>query len=172
MNAENRPRDTFLGRKSWIVFIVVSAIFMLFGIGDVIQGMDADPAIAQSLTGVEWQQLKVSSPETANMIDHGVRSGGLFLILLSILSILVTLKAFRQGERWAWYALWIWPVGMAALFVLLLVVERQPGFPPPPPMVSAPVFFAFTLLALVATYSRFFPRKQLHSAIEKGAVVP
>jgi hypothetical protein len=80
------------------------------------------------------------------------------LIVLSILSIAIILNAFKQGERWAWYTLWIWPVWMAWIFVSFLVADRQPDFAAPPPMLSAPVFFVVTSLVLVTTYRKFFPK--------------
>ncbi len=170
MTSESKTEGTLFERKSWIVFIVVSAIFLLFGIGDVIRGMDADPAIAESFIGTRWEELKAADPGVANLIDQQVRSGGAQLVVLSLLSIVITLKGFRQGKQWGWYALWIWPVWMATIFVMLFLAPRQPDVPPPPPMLSAPVFFVLTFLAQVLSYRRFFPKARLEPALEKGAV--
>jgi hypothetical protein len=87
-----------------------------------------------------------------------VRSLGASILVVSILSLAITLTAFRRGQRWAWYALWVWPLWNVAIFVLSFTAERHPDFPPPPPMLSAPVFFTVTLLALILSYRRFFPR--------------
>ena len=158
MTSDNQQKEPFFHRHGWKVLIVVSAIFLLFGIGDIIRGMDADPAIAESITGVEWEELQASSPKIANMIDLGVRSSGASILVLSVLSIAIILFAFRQGERWAWVVLWIWPLWMTLIFVFIFAAERQPGFPPPPPMLSAPIFFVITVLTLVMTYRKFFPK--------------
>jgi len=153
------PQDEpFIQRNAWIVFIVVAAIFVLFGIGDVIRGMDADPAIAESIAGVSWEAIQSSSPAIASLIDLMVRSQGFTIAILSILSIAITVYAFRLGQRWAWYALWIWPIWNAAIFLLFFTADRQSEFAAPPPMLSAPVFFGITLLALVLSYRKFFPR--------------
>ncbi len=170
MTSDKQVNSTFFERKSWIVFLVVSSIFLLFGIGDAIRGMDADPAIAESFIGIPWEDLKATDPEVANLINLNVRSGGTQIIVLSILSIAITVMAFKQGKRWGWYALWIWPVWMATIFVVLLLAPRQPDVPPPPPMLSAPVFFVFTLLAQVLSYRRFFPKVRLEPALEERAV--
>lgn len=170
MASNKQASGTFFERKSWILFIVVSAIFLLSGIGDVIRGMDADPAIAESFIGVPWEQLKATEPEVANLIDLNVRSGGAQIIVLSIFSIVITLKAFRPGKQWGWYAMWIWPIWMATIFFVLLLAPRQPDFAPPPPMLSAPVFFVFTVLAQVLSYRKFFPKARLEPALEKGAI--
>jgi hypothetical protein len=156
---EQKSEDFFV-RHSWKVLLAVSIIFGLFGIGDIFLGMNADPAIAESLTGVEWEALQASSPEIAHLIDMQVRSGGIHLLVLSILTIVVCLVGFRRGQGWAWYTLWALPLWTALVFVVTLTAERQPDFPPPPPMLSAPIFFVVTVLALVITYRKFFPKEQ------------
>jgi hypothetical protein len=154
----NNKRNRVLERSAWIALIVVGVIFGLFGLSDVILGMDADPAIAESITGVPWEDLQASDPQVANLIDMYVRSLGVGLLVVSILSLAITFTAFRRGERWAWYALWVWPLWNVAIFFLSFTAERHPDFAPPPPMVSSPVFFAVTLLALILSYHKFFPR--------------
>ena len=157
MTRDSEVKEPFFERHGWKILIVVSAIFLLFGIGDVIRGMDADPAIAESITGVEWEALQASDPNVANMIDLGVRTSGSSIFFLSILSIAVIFFAFRPGQRWAWVVLWIWPAWMALIFLATFTADRQPGFPAPPPMLSAPFFFAVTLLTLALTRRKFFP---------------
>lgn len=158
MTSTDRRNEPFVQRNAWTVFMVIAVIVVLFGIGDVIRGMDADPAIAESIAGLSWEDLQNRSPRTANLIDLMVRSQGFTLIILSILSIAITVYAFRPGERWAWYALWIWPIWSAAVFLLFFTADRQPGFASPPPMLSAPVFFGITVLTLLLSYRRFFPK--------------
>jgi hypothetical protein len=153
-----RTKAPILERSAWIAFIVVQAIFLLFGVSDLIQGMNADPAIAESITGVPWEDLKSSNPQIGNLIDMYVRSLGAAILAISVLSLAITLVPYRHGDRWAWYALWVWPLWNVAIFALSFTAERHPDFPPPPPLVSAPVFFAVTLLALVFSYRKFFPR--------------
>jgi hypothetical protein len=154
----NSSKNTVLERSAWIALIVVGAIFGLFGLSDVILGMNADPAIAESIAGVAWKDLQASNPQVANLIDMYVRSLGASILVVSILSLSITLTAFKRGERWAWYALWVWPLWNVAIFVLSFTAERHPGFPPPPPMLSSPIFFTVTLLALILSYRKFFPR--------------
>jgi hypothetical protein len=151
--------ETFFERHSWKVFLLISIIIGLFGIGDIMQGMSADPAIANSITGVVWGELQTTSPKPANLIDLQARSGGALLVTLSILSTAICLFGFRRGEQWAWYAFWAWPLWMAMAFIMLLSADRQPDFPPPPPMLSAPIFFVVSVLALFLPYRKFFPKQ-------------
>ena len=158
MTSADPHKEPFVQRNAWVVLLIVAGIFTLFGIGDVIQGMDADPAIAESITGVGWEDVQATSPTIADLIDLMVRAQGLSITVLSILSIAITVNAFRRGERWAWYALWIWPIWNLAIFLFFFTADRQTGYAAPPPMLSAPVFFSITFLALVLSYRKFFPR--------------
>ena len=158
MASDDAHKEPFVQRNAWIVFLIVAGIFTLFGVGDVIQGMDADPAIAESITGVDWEDLQKTSPSIANLIDLMVRAQGSSITVLSILSIAITVNAFRRSERWAWYALWIWPILNVAIFLSFFTADRQLGYAAPPPMLSAPVFFSITFLALVLSYRKFFPK--------------
>jgi hypothetical protein len=150
--------ETFFERHSWKVLFVISVLVGLFGIGDIVQGMSADPAIANSITGIPWEELRVSSPKIASLIDLQVRSGGSQLVALSLLSIAICLTGYRRGERWAWYALWAWPLFTVLALITFLTANRQPDFPPPPPLLSAPVFLVVSVLALLLPYRRFQPK--------------
>lgn len=158
MTSADPRKEPFVRRNAWILFLIVAGIFTLFGIGDVIRGVDADPAIAESITGVDWEDLQKTSPSIANLIDLMARAQGLSITVLSILSIAIIVNAFRRGDRWAWYALWVWPIWNLAIFLSFFTADRQPGYAAPPPMLSAPVFFSITFLALVLSYRKFFPR--------------
>jgi hypothetical protein len=150
--------ETFFERHSWKVFLFISIVVGLFGIGDIDKGMNADPAIANSITGVTWEELQVSRPEIANLIDLQVRSGGTQLLTVSILSIVVCLRGYRRGEQWAWYAFWAYPLFTALAFIIFFTAERHSDFPPPPPMMSAPIFFIISVLVLLLSYRKFFPK--------------
>lgn len=157
MTANNKGR-TILERSAWIALIVVGAIFGLFGLSDLIMGMNADPAIAESIIGVPWEELQAANPRIGNLVDMYVRSLGAAILVVSILSLAITFTAFKRGERWAWYALWVWPLWNVAIFGLSFTAERHADFPPPPPMISSPIFFMVTLLALILSYRKFYPR--------------
>ncbi len=159
MKSVKAKKETFFERHSWKVLLVISIIFALFSIGDILQGMSADPAIANSITGVTWEELQISSPAVASLIDLQVRSGGVQLFILASLSILVCLSGYRRGARWAWYALWMWPLLMACIFLMFVTAERHLNFLPPPPMISAPFFFIISVVALLLPYRKFFPKQ-------------
>lgn len=157
MTRDKTKKENFFQQHSWKMLLIISGIIGLFGIGDMIQGMSADPAIANSVTGVPWEELQRSNPKMANLIDLQVRSGGAQLLTLSILSIIIWLTGYRQGAQWAWYGFWVYPLFMALVFMIFLTADRQPDFPPPTPLLSAPVFWIICVLVLLLSYRKFFP---------------
>ena len=158
MSSHDKPQAPFLRRNAWILLALVALIFVRFGIGDLINGGDADPAIAESLIGIEWETLKSTSPDIARYINASSRILGMTLLATSILTLAIILTAFRRGKPWAWYVLWIWPLWFVTVFALIFTAERKPDFPPPPPMVTAPILFLITSVGLLLSYRNFFPK--------------
>lgn len=155
--SERKRGPGSLGHRIAIgILLFVSAVIVLFGVGDVINGQDADPAIANAYIGIDWERVKAETPAHARLIDLHTRAGGGHLIMLGVLSAMIVLGSFRKGERWAWYALWLWPLWTVFVFLLNFLSARQPDYPPPPPMLSAPVFFVVLVLALGLSARRFF----------------
>lgn len=157
MSVRTSNSGTFFERHGWKILLVSSVIFVLFGIGDMIQGMDADPAIAEGISGLEWDEVKESQPDLARLIDHQVQAGGGHLLIASLFSIAIILVPYRRGEQWAWYTMWLLPLWMVLIFFLMFVADRPANSPTPPPMYSAPIFFTVFVVTLLLSYRNFFP---------------
>lgn len=117
----------FFERHAWKVFAVLSGIFILFGVGDFIQGGDAyrdgEAVLFKGLTGTTWDELRAADPGAARLIDSQVRSGGLQLLSVGLLSLSICLTALRRGERWAWYAVWVWPLWFVLNYALFWIAQ-------------------------------------------------
>ncbi|MCC7163821.1 MAG: hypothetical protein IT331_15100 [Anaerolineae bacterium] len=156
--------ETFFERYSWIVFLALGLIIALFGLGDILTGgatfESGEAPTLQGISGMTWQQLSSTSPNAASMIDYLVRAGGLHLFILGLLSMSVAATAFRRGERWAWFAMWLWPLWLGMVVLLLLSVYKQAGPGVPPPLVSGSIFLVITVSALGLSFRKFFPKQQ------------
>src|SRR5687767_7412723 len=104
----------FMERHGWKVFVALSAVVTLFGIIDVLEGggtfRSGEAVLFRSLTGTTWEELQAADPGAARLMDQQVRSGGTALAVLGLLSLAVSATALRRGDRWAWFAMWIWPL--------------------------------------------------------------
>ena len=164
MSSTNKKTESFFARYSWIVFLVLSLIIALFGLGDMLTGgstfESGEGPTLQGISGMTWQQLSSTAPNAANMIDYLVRGGGAHLFVLGLLSMVVAATAFRRGDRWAWYAMWVWPLWMALIILLLLSAFRQAPQGIPPPLVSGSILLVLAALTLLLSYRKFFPARQ------------
>ncbi len=157
---ENQKTETIFERHSWKVFLGLSLIIVLFGLGDIVAGGSTfetgEGPTLLGITGMTWQELQTASPQVANLVDYLVRSGGAHLLVVGLLSTFISLTAFRQGQRWAWYAMWIWPLWIVLVVPVLLNAYQQPGPGIPPPLVSGPIIFALSVLTLGLSHRKFF----------------
>lgn len=121
---------------AWAFFFTLGVLFVIFGVY-LVALPSADPDHWKSYT---------SDPDVVAYLADDFRSTGGFTVAFGMLTALVAARWFRSGERWAWYAFWIFP--------LLFVWEMATTW-------AAILWFLLlvaTLAALIASYRRFFPR--------------
>lgn len=144
-------RDGFWLRHGWKFLLGLVLVIGLFGVGDLLLGLDADPAIPKGVAGMSPNEITEAAPEIARLADLQVRFGGIQLIVIAALLAVVLAIPFRRGERWAWRLMWTFPAWSLAVAVGFLFVELQPGQPIPPPAISGWIFFGLTALLLLVT---------------------
>jgi hypothetical protein len=163
LSSTHPETETFFARHTWKVFLGLSIVVGLFGVGDMLDGgwtfQSGETVTMQRITGMTWEELRAASPEVANLIDLLVRTGGANLVIIGLLSMTVCLTGFRRGERWAWYALWVWPLWMVLIVLQFLNLEKQPASATPVPIISGSFFCVISVLALALPYRKFFPKR-------------
>jgi hypothetical protein len=151
--------ETFFERHAWKVFAGLSLIVVLFGVGDVLSGgltfQTGEDVLFHSLSGTTWGALNATAPGPANLIDYQVRTGGVYLFMTGLLSLSITLTALRHGDRWAWYAMWVWPLGIVLIEGQLLSSVRTPGSGIPVPVISGTMFIIVSVATLTLSYRRY-----------------
>jgi hypothetical protein len=149
------PRKGFWVRHGWKFLLGLALVIGLFGVGDALIGLDADPAIPEGVTGMSPDEMRESSPDIARLADLQVRAGGIQLMVIATLWTLILVFPFRRGQVWAWWSMWTFPGWALAVAVMFLLVELQPGQPTPPPAISGWIFFGLTALLLLLTKRGF-----------------
>jgi hypothetical protein len=145
----------FWSRHSWKFLLFLTVLVGLLGARDLIFGIDAVQAYLLAVTGLTAEEIRATSEPLATLIDVITRLFGLQEILLSLLGAAILLIPFRRGARWAWYAMWTFPLLGAALALTWLMIERQPNAPLPPPAWSGWVFFGLFAALLWASGGAF-----------------
>ncbi len=146
-------------RGAWIILFLVAVIFALFGLGDIILGTAADPAIVEAITGMTPEEIGAADPRILALVEQQIRAGGAAFMVGGILAAAIAWTSFRGGERWAWYALWTLPLLNVLIFVIQYTSLDLSTGVLPPPLLSAPVFLAIAVVGLLLPIRRFFPKE-------------
>ena len=142
-------------RRGWWVLAFFAGMLVVFGVGDVLGGVLADPAITVTLSGRSPAEIQAAEPTAYRLYDFVARSGGVNLALIGILLTVIVAIPYRGGQRWAWWAMWILPAWAALVPVQFLVFGTAPGQPPAPPMVSGPIVALIAAGVLLVDRERF-----------------
>lgn len=146
-------------RHAWKVFAALSVIVILFGVGDMVEGggtyRSGEAVLFNSLTGTTWDELRAADPGAARLVDQQVRSGGSVLLVVGLLSLAISLTALRRGERWAWLAMWAWPLWILLIYVVFWTAQPDLGSGIPVPLISGTVLLVVTIVTLALSYRRY-----------------
>jgi hypothetical protein len=159
MTPQDLRSETLFERHTWKVFAGLSLIVVLFGVGDVLSGgltfQTGEDVLFHSLSGTSWSELNTTAPGPANLIDYQVRAGGVYLFMTGLLSLSIALTALRHGDRWAWYAMWVWPLGIVLIEGQLLSSVRTLETGIPVPVISGTIFIIVSVATLTLSYRRY-----------------
>ncbi len=79
-----------------------------------------------------------------------MRADGVASIGMGLFGLMITVKAFRRRERWAWFTLWYYP--------LFWMAHLLGGLPPGQDHIHQIVFIVLALIGLLVPVRDFFPR--------------
>lgn len=98
---------------AWILILIADAGFLAWGamaaaLPDLLVGPGGKPILTAGYEGFSngsWAELARTSPLTAKYIEVLFRMYGVFNVVFALMAIVITVTAFRRGERWAWWTL-------------------------------------------------------------------
>ena len=98
---------------AWITILIVDVAYFVWGAMAAASptglagpgGKAILPAGYEGFSGTSWSELVRTSPLTANYMIVLFRTYGIHCAVFGLLGSLIAATAFRQGERWAWWAL-------------------------------------------------------------------
>lgn len=144
-----------LRRRVWWLLVAMTVLIVLFGVGDVLVGAAADPAIAQGLSGLSLAELEALDAATYRLFDFFTRTQGLVLVAFGLAMSTILLIPYRQGRGWAWWTAWLLPAWSLSVLAIYAVWGLAPDQPLPPPMVSGPILALIAATALLLDRRRF-----------------
>jgi hypothetical protein len=75
--------------------------------------------------------------------------------MIGLLSLSTTLTALRRGDRWAWYTMWVWPLGIVLIEAQLLSSVRTLESGIPVPLISGTIFIVVSAVTLALSYRKY-----------------
>ena len=105
-------------------------------------------------TGVAWAELVQAYPTVAIQFEMAQQASLVANLAIGLFSLLIVYFAIRQGQRWAWYAMWILPVSMVPGTISLLRTENQASV-----AVFGGVFILIAVIGLLLLYPTVFGQK-------------
>lgn len=151
MNTERLPDTQTQPNKGWTLLFAVA---LLQAVASLFLLLASGPATFEADTGVAWSELSGIFPTVATQFVMAQQASLVANLALGLFSVLVIYFAFRSGQRWAWFAMWILPVSMIPGTVSLLRTENQAGA-----AVFGIVFILITIAGLLISFRAFFPRQ-------------
>lgn len=75
-----------------------------------------------------WNQFAQQDPEVASLYSMDLGILGMLGAGFSLLAAVVSVIPYRLGERWAWYALWLFPVTIGGVAARMLIDQYPAGY--------------------------------------------
>ncbi len=90
--------EGFLARYGWVPLFLFSVIMLIIGLG--------------GFAGPVRQGSVISAFFTEDVSEQvlALRLRGSFVLGMVVFGMAIILVPLRQGERWAWYTLWYYPI--------------------------------------------------------------
>jgi energy-converting hydrogenase Eha subunit A len=149
----------WLQQYAWSWFAVLAGVIAVVGVAELASG---GPIVTidnvQALTGMTSVELAAKSSDAYRLIEFNVRVEGLHLILIGFLMGAIVFYSFRQDQRWAWWAMWSFPLYTVSLLVLNLIVKTAPGQAPAAQAFTGAIVGMLSALVLLVSAPRFFSR--------------
>ena len=148
------------------VLLTIATILVLFGIGDIASGPDADPAITMGIVGRNADEVRATDPTGFRLYDFVTRGNGLNLVVIGTLFVSILAVPYRFGDRWAWSTMWLLPAWALAIPIFVIWFGPAPGTVLPPPAISGPILAVVAALSLLVDRHRFARRTATQAPID------
>jgi hypothetical protein len=151
----NTVNEKFYEKYAWIVFLIIGILFLVSGIPHSL-GFNTDPTLVQTISGKTIDELKTSLPPLFNLYNFYFRGGGLSDLGFAFFLIVISVTAYRQRQKWAWYAFCFVPAYFLSWIGLSLTLPSESSSSLIPPL---SVFIFLSIVGLLLPFKKFFPSR-------------
>lgn len=153
---KNLTNEKFYERYAWMIFLVIGVLVLAGAIPHML-GFNTDPALVETISGQTIDELKLSSPMFFNLYNFYFSSGGLSDLGFGFFLIVISLFAYRSGQKWAWYSFWFVPAFFLAFIFLSSTLPSESQSILYPPLI---VLIILSVAGLLLPFRKFFPKRK------------
>ena len=151
MMTAHQPIEKAYQKYAWVIPFLVSALLVVNIV--IVAGIADHANEFQEDTGVTWQEFATAYPGVANAYALNQQLLFVGFASLALFALIITYFGFRQGHRWAWFAMWLLAATLTLTAILFSPSKRlDPG-------VVYAAFAAVTILGLLLPIRKFFPKR-------------
>ena len=144
-------------KYAWIILFAFGVYGVAYAVAFLIYPAPPvlDEEAAVNLTGMTWEEIVSGSPGFARYIGYLARGYALELLVVRALGVGLAAFPYRKGDRWSWYASWIFPVEFAGATATEISAGASPGT-----VAFELAVVGVYVLGLLLPYRKFFPKAQ------------
>lgn len=151
---KERKDEKFYEKYAWGIFFIIGVMILVGAIPHAF-GVNTDPALVQAISGQTIDEIRTSQSMLFDLYSFYFSGGGLSDLGVGFFLVVISLFAYRQGQRWAWYALWFVPVWFLAWVALSLTLPSDAQVKLLPPLI---VIIVLSIVGLLLPFRKFFPK--------------
>lgn len=152
---KNLTNEKFYEKYSWVIFLIIGVMVLVGAIPHTF-GINTDPALVNTISGKNINELKTSNPMFFNLYNFYFSGGGLSDLGFAFFLIIISIFAFRQGQKWAWYSFLFVPAYFMAWVALSLSLPSESQSSLLPPLI---MIITLSFAGLFLPFKKFFPEK-------------
>ena len=151
MITARQSREKAYQNYGWIILFALGILLVLNIL--ILVAFESGAVQFSEDTGAAWAEVTAAYPGVAAAYMLNQHLLFLGFVSLALFGLVITWFGLRQGQRWAWYALWLLP--MTLTFTALLMTQaRQPELP-----VLYGGFALAAVIGLLLPIRKFFPKQ-------------
>jgi hypothetical protein len=136
-------------RYAWAILFLLSTLLVVNIV--IVAGIEDHAYEFQEDTGTTWQEFAAAYPGVASAYVLSQRLQYVAYTSLALFALVITYFGFRQGQRWAWFAMWLFAAALV-LTAALFAPSKRPEIG-----VLHGAYATVTVIGLLLPIRKFFP---------------
>ena len=123
--ARRRRQEKFHEKHAWVLLFALSLFIAATAAVGIISGIDRTDF--EQSTNLTWDEMKALNPTVSDYVQRVIWLNGAAYLGLGLIAAVLSWTAYRRGERYAWFAMWVLPLTLAASAAVFAVEKLRSG---------------------------------------------